>query len=191
MKNLLIIIGAVLLVGCGEPSAPTVINEDLVIVNKKNIQIRNNIVYLPNQTKPFTGIFEDSEGRSRIQRFTVADGKVTMRQSYYKNGQVWDERHISPDGSLTGPHKTWHENGQLASDGYYKEGEVDGHNKRWYENGQLKAEAYFKDGSPSGLIKEWHENGQLKRRAQYKDGEIQAGAEEWDENGFLKASEGK
>ncbi len=46
------------------------------------------------------------------------------------------------DGVLT----TWHENGQKAEEGTYKDGERDGLHTEWHENGQKMVEATYKDG---------------------------------------------
>ena len=45
-----------------------------------------------------------------------------------------------------GPWKTYHENGQLRSEGTYKDGQLDGLWKVYDINGQLFREETYKDG---------------------------------------------
>jgi antitoxin component YwqK of YwqJK toxin-antitoxin module len=46
---------------------------------------------------------------------------------------------------LNGVWVTYHENGQLADKTSCKDGVFHGSSKSWYENGQLKSEGYYKD----------------------------------------------
>lgn len=96
-----------------------------------------------------------------------------------------------------------HENGQLASEGTYKDGKVDGVVKGWYENGQLRIEAFHKasvagatDGADKdwsagadGVWKTWYENGQLKSESTYKDRKAIGVWKVWYENGQLELEE--
>ena len=75
-------------------------NEDnKTVCVKTDAQDRNGIIYLPNETKPFTGnnLCEYGNGQFKSQ------GKV-------KDGKR--------DGKWTG----WHENGQIKSEGTFKDG---------------------------------------------------------------------
>ncbi len=74
------------------------------------------------------------------------------------------------------------ENGQIQTEGSYKDGKDDGLYKTWHKNGQLQQEGNFKDGKYDGLYKTWYEDGQLKQKIKYKGGE-QKSFKEWDENG--------
>ena len=57
-----------------------------------------------------------------------------------------------------GPYTEYHENGQKAEEGYYKDGEKDGLTTHWYENGQKKVEVNFKDGNLVTAVT-WKPNG--------------------------------
>ena len=81
------------------------------------IQDRNGIVFLPNESEPYTGIYEeyDSDGHKRAQE-TYKDGKL--------------------NGLLT----LWHENGQKMMEKKFKDGKESGLATSWHENGQKKDE---------------------------------------------------
>ena len=76
---------------------------------------------------------------------------------------------------FTGNNLCKYENGQIKSEGNYKDGKPDGKVIDWYENGQIEAEGNYKDGKPDGKATYWHENGQIEREATYKDGKCISG----------------
>ena len=88
-------------------------------------QERGGIIYLPNETKPFTGKnlckYENGQNKSEGK---VKDGKLRV------------------DGKWT----NWYESGQIRAEGYHNNGMRDGKWTAWYENGQIEAELNFKDG---------------------------------------------
>ena len=71
-------------------------------------------------------------------------------------------------GKIEGFFKSWHENGQLKSEGFFKNGMQEGLLKWWHENGQVRREGTFKEGKLNGIFKEWNENGQLESEETYK-----------------------
>jgi major membrane immunogen (membrane-anchored lipoprotein) len=93
-----------LLSGCG--------SFEETICKETEGQMRNGLIYLPNQQEPFTGnnlcIYEN--------------GQIKVK-GYYKDGY--------PDGKWT----AWHENGQKWVEVNYKDGKM----TWWYENGQKKS----------------------------------------------------
>ena len=110
-------------------------------------QERNGLVYLPNETKPFTGGFVY---RSR------------------RNGQTSSEEHYK-NGKLDGKCTKWHGNGQTSSEEYYKNGKLDGKCTKWYGNGQTSSEEYYKNDKLDGKCTEWHDNGQKRAEGSYID----------------------
>ena len=70
-------------------------------MNVVNIKQKRNdgLVYLPNETKPFTGMFVD----------------------WHPNGQKKDEVNYI-DGWAVGTHTVWYENGQKKEESNYKDG---------------------------------------------------------------------
>ncbi len=77
------------------------------------IQIRNDIIYLPNTDTPFTG----------------------QDEIYYLNGQKKTVVNYQ-NGKKNGLTTDWYENGQ-------KEGTRNGLATEWYKNGQKESETYF------------------------------------------------
>ena len=103
-------------------------SSDKTICVDTDALIRNNIIYLPNETKPFTG--------NNLCKY---------------------------------------ENGQIKSEGNYKDGKPDGKVIDWYENGQIEAEGNYKDGKLDGKATYWHENGKIKGKVTFKDGKCISG----------------
>jgi antitoxin component YwqK of YwqJK toxin-antitoxin module len=81
------------------------------------------IIYLPNETKPFTG----------------------KNLCKYENGQIMLEVNYK-DGKKDALETWWYEHGQKQSEGNYKEGKVDGKFTAWCENGEIMIEVYYRDG---------------------------------------------
>ena len=102
-------------------------------------QKRDNIIYLLNETKPFTG----------------------KNLCKYENGLKRSEGNFK-DGKKDGKWTEWYENGQKKSGGYYKDGKKHGKYTVWYENGQKEAEVNYKDGKEDGKWTKWHKNGKKK-----------------------------
>ena len=108
-----------------------------------------NIVFLPNETDPYTGKY-----------LCKYDKGLKEREGRYK------------DGKLDGKKTNWNKNGQIASEKNYKDGKKDGKWTQWYENGQKEGERYLKDGKKDGKSTKWDENGQITVQENYKDGEL-------------------
>jgi hypothetical protein len=77
-------------------------------------------------------------------------------------------------------------NGQLKSEGLYKDGKGEGLVKEYYENGQLKREGVYKSGMEEGAFKDYYENGKLKSETEYKRGVKSGPFKVYDEAGQLK-----
>ena len=92
-------------------------------------QIRNGLVYLPNETKPFTGGFV----------------------GWYPNGQKKEEVNYI-DGKEDGKYTQWYENGTKWIEQYYKDGKKDGKYTRWDLNGTKAEESNYIDGKKTSFI---------------------------------------
>ena len=109
-----------------------------------------NIVLLPNETDPYTGIY----------------------LCKYDNGQKEKEGKYK-DGKLIGKFTVWYENGQKWYEGYYKDGKLDGKWTWWNKNGQKVKQKNYKNGKLDGKLLEWFQfNGQIKREENYKKGKL-------------------
>ena len=64
-----------------------------------------------------------------------------------------------------GKWKTYYENGQLKSEGYYIAGQKDGLHKEYENNGILLVEGFYTKGKANGLMKWFHERGHLLEKA--------------------------
>ena len=115
-------------------------------------QERDRVIYLPNETKPFTG----------------------KNQCKYENGQIESEGNVK-DGKEDGKWTRWYENGQIMIVSNIIDGRVDGKVTWWYENGQKTGEQYYKDGKHDGNHFLWYENGQINAKANWKDGKCISG----------------
>jgi len=129
------------------------INSYSGIFNEKNICFETdgqNIVFLPNETNPYTGEY----------------------LCKYENGQKEKEgRYI--DGKLIGKSTTWYENGQKKSEANYKNGKLDGKSTWWNKRGQKIRQKEYKSGKLDGKLIEWFQfNGEIKREENYKNGKI-------------------
>jgi hypothetical protein len=74
------------------------------------------------------------------------------------------------DGKEHGPWVSYHDNGQVFSQGTYKNGKWDGPYISYHDNGQLWSKGTFKDGMSVGPWFSYNEYGRLKSKETYKDG---------------------
>ena len=92
-------------------------------------QIRNGLVYLPNETKPFTGGFV----------------------GWYPNGQKKEEVNYI-DGWAVGTHTVWYNNAQKNMESNYIDGKLDGKYTRWIDNGLKYTGSNYIDGKKTSFI---------------------------------------
>ena len=180
MKSLLLIAVTILAVGCGgkdesttetkpveekvlevkeevkpeEPVAET--KPELEGVNKKELESREDIVYLKGSDTPYTG-------------------KV---YGLYENGQKLFEvnyKYGKREGLIT----AWHDNGLKKTEGNYKDGKFEGLYVWWHDNGQKSGEGNFKNGKKDGVFTNWHDNGQKQLEVKYKHGEELEDSKKW------------
>jgi len=88
------------------------------------LEMRNGLVYLPNQEEPFTGrnIGTDNNGRMKFDT-NYKDGKPHGKQSsWFKNGLKSSEENYK-DGKAHGKRTWWHKNGQKWLEENYKDGQ--------------------------------------------------------------------
>jgi len=146
-------------------------------------QERNGLVYLPNETTPFTGKFTAgfdpvTKLQGSEQNFKDGEqyGEYTCIFEYqltcddlvgeYGEKHPWitlrktgSYRHGKRDGKFT----LWYEtNGQKHSKGEYKEDLKDGKWIGWDVNGHKLFESYFKSGARYGKHTRWYKGGGKK-----------------------------
>jgi antitoxin component YwqK of YwqJK toxin-antitoxin module len=120
---------------------------DKTVCVETDAQERGGIVYLPNETEPFTG----------------------KNLCEYENGQYKSQGKLK-DGKQDGKSTGWYENGQIRWEGNFKDGKEDGKWTWWYENGQIQEGGNYKDGKLDGKFTQWNKDGQIKAEVNYKDG---------------------
>ena len=129
------------------------------------------IIYLPNETTPFTGknFCKHANGEKK-SKGKVEDGKrYELWNEWYENGEIKFETSFN-DGQIEKRKNYenenivgqtlffYHTNNQLKVQVEWKLDSVDskfkkhGKETRWYENGQKKSEAIFKDNELVGSV---------------------------------------
>ena len=136
MRILILILCLVALVGCEQRTVDASVSQE-----------RHGLVYVPNETEPYTGNITKS----------------------YPSGQLEYEAALV-DGKQNGLTREWHENGQLESEATYVDGEKNGLGRYWSENGQLLSEITYVDGRQNGLSRYWYVSGEFKCEDRYVDG---------------------
>ena len=90
---------------------------------------------------------------------------------YWPNGNLQTEGEYR-DGLKEGTFRVWVEQGQKIQQGKYKQGAKEGVWTAWHRNGKLKSKTQFMGGKIHGFRKLYDKNGQLKSQWHYVDGEL-------------------
>jgi len=111
------------------------------------------------------------------------------RLSFYDSGDLEIYFPLNDEGKRNGLCTWYYENGQISSEGTFKDGKQNGLFIGYYLNGKKKSERTVIDGKINGLWIEYYENGQKKTEEPWEDDRgIQNGLyTEWWENGKKKA----
>jgi len=145
---------------------------DKTVCLEIDAQIRNNLYYLPNTTKPFTGNNLCKYENSRVSKGKVEDGKKNkIWTDFYENGQIEAKKKFK-DGQLNGKWTQWYENGQIEYEKNYKDDQLHGMSTFWHENGQKFFEGNYKDSKADGKWTFWNKNSQKKEERNYIDGDL-------------------
>jgi len=121
---------------------------------------KGHLFYTKDTNKPYSGpVFSLYDDGKKKEEGSLKDGKMISKTKWkwYKNGQMWSEGNFKND-IKDGLWTFWYENGQKRSEGTYKNGKEDGLYKVWFPNGQKRQEGTYKDNI---LISEkhWTEDG--------------------------------
>ncbi len=144
-----------------------------------------NFITARNQETPYTGwvknYHDDDEQIEMLLQMHCGKnhGKWIV---WHENGQKAFEGTYK-DEKLHGAGTRWHENGQKAFEGTYKDEKLHGAWTFWYENGQKTSEGRFVIGAQDGAWTFWYENGQKAAEGIYKDGKRNADWLYWTEDG--------
>ena len=196
MKRLLVLLFSILIsfnslaeTGCSEKD-----DKEDFINSTTYFQERGSLLYLPNQSEPYSGenlcIHKNSSGQYFLKG-KIKNGKRHGKMTFWdENGLIQGELNWK-DGVAVGDtiYEYYYSTDQIKSvennklvikDGiqsYMKDGKW----TEWYENGQIESESNWKDGKEYGKQTWWDENGQIRLEINWKDGKSnQTG---WYENG--------
>ena len=144
----------------------------------------NELVYVINEKKPFTGIGKDYyEDKSLRLVAPYLNGKLEgIVKEYYPSGKLKAEENYI-DGQVNGKVITYYENGNIRYEQNYKDGKLEGLTKAYYESGKLNLELNYINDLLDGLSKEYYENGQLSAQENYKEGKRNGELVNYDEKG--------
>jgi len=109
-------------------------------------------------------------------------------KSYHDNGELRCQQFYK-NGLSSGEYKEYHDNGQLRRQTFYKDGKNDGEFKDYYRNGQLRCQRFYKNGLSSGEYKSYHDNGELRCQQFYKNGLSSGEYKDYYRNGQLKCQQ--
>jgi antitoxin component YwqK of YwqJK toxin-antitoxin module len=158
------------------PWKPLVSNRTATVHYQTEDACNNGLVVIaPYKNGKINGIFKCWRRKDGIWFDEYKDDKQNgFSYGWYSNGQPWIEAQFT-NGIRTGISRRWHKNGQLAYEISYKDGRPDfedGH-KSWHENGAIASQRfrlpqtngwlivlYYPDGKPEEIIYEY--NGKSK-----------------------------
>lgn len=115
-----------------------------VLVNEMELQ--NDLFYLKNEIKPFTGIC----------MIPLDDENVLEIRSFVK-------------GKLNGEASTYYNSGELKRKGNYLDSQYHGIWTQWYKNGNKEFEIAYSNGKMKGDYTIWYRNGEIKEKGTYED----------------------
>ncbi|WP_299805658.1 toxin-antitoxin system YwqK family antitoxin [uncultured Shewanella sp.] len=119
-------------------------------------------------------------GQLKIRGYELGIDRVGHWQTFYEDGTLRYDEHYP-----AGIRKRFHENGQLAQEGYFDEGIEQGEFTDYHDNGSLRAKRNFKDGQIVGFAESYSEDGTLDQRANF-DAQGNGTLQEFWPNGQLK-----
>jgi len=174
------------------------------------IQIRNDVLFLPNQTQPFSGenLCAYENGQHKVQgEYTngLKDGKWTSWgengikkiELVYMLGSLQTKTLFSPihyqkveqtnyTNGIEEISIAWiyFDNGKLKEKKSFKNKKRHGIATYWYQTGNKEYEGNFIDGVPNGVWIHWHENGKKEEEGVMVNGARNGTSTHWDENGI-------
>lgn len=101
------------------------------------------------------------DGKPKAISFLPSSGNEIVKQvTYHENGQIKTEGSFS-NGKRDGEWKSFYEDGTPWSLNTYKEGILDGAYMAWHENGQVRIEGQYINGVETGIWKYFTADGIL------------------------------
>ena len=163
MKKLVLLLGALALIGCGEKSLP-----------EASDSASENAEPSADTAKPIPAESPSEESSDTPKSLSDADVERLLKEAVdiesleERDGLAHQANESEP---FSGWAKTIDDSGQVQGLGQFKDGKPHGLLTVWAHNGQKVKEGIWKDGKPDGPYTEWHENGQKATEVTFKDGE--------------------
>ncbi len=155
---------SLMIVGCGEKERRE---------SASKMEVKNDLVYIAGETKPYTGVLFVTEENDQIsEEGTYKNGKLNgTRKEWYPDGQLKCIESYR-NNVKHGIWNTWFFGGDLAIEEVYKNGNKDGLCRIWSPKGFVTFEGTFKNDLGNGVFKQWDDEGNLESEALYKDGQL-------------------
>ena len=145
------------------------------------------LVYLPNQSKPFSGWLKGSLKDGSEVFWEVKDGiRDGPHLEFFNEVKTLTQNYTRDE--LNGLSTEWFENGQKKKEVTFRRGRKEGMQTGWFTNGQKSYEQNYLSDQRDGLFKSWYANSTLKQEGHYRKGRLYGPFMEWYEDGQKKES---
>ena len=173
-------------------------------MNINNLIDRGEVLYAPNNNKPFSGsVFEFYENGTEKLNGRYRNGIKNGKWKWWNEDGGLDSTGSYKNGLMHGQWEFYFSNGNLKGKGQYRDGDggnpselsgipFNGRHGRWtfwHENGQKSEEKTYKKGKQDGLTTSWYENGQKNFEGTHKNDELNGLTTRWYENGQKQTEE--
>lgn len=116
------------------------------IEDKGKLEVRDKIVYVVGEDKPYTGTFiEKNKFGSKFREMKYEKGVIQESKIYFKSGKIASIL-VFENGKPHGIYKNYHSNGRLKEETSYKNGKKDGFHRMYDEKENLWLELKYKNG---------------------------------------------
>ena len=143
------------------------------------------LVYLPNQSEPFSGWLKKTLKDGSQVLWEVKDGDRHGPYLEFFNELKTLTQHYAK-GELNGSSIEWFENGQKKKEVNFRRGRKEGLQSGWFANGQKNYEQNYRADQREGLFKSWYANSNPKQVGAYRKGRLHGPFTEWYEDGQKK-----
>ncbi|RSK43805.1 toxin-antitoxin system YwqK family antitoxin [Hymenobacter rigui] len=126
--------------------------------------------------------YDNKQERIVILYPNCNDTTYYKHQEFYDNGQIASEGFYKK-GKKAGHFKSWSVSGHQTANWTMLDNKEHGHITCWYDDGTKKRESTLNRGVRNGFIREWHSNGMPASEGTYKNGRQVGTWKTWDENG--------
>ena len=185
MKKLVVLLGAVALIGCGEKKetdAGSVEASESASENPTGEPSADTAKHPPAESPVAESPSEEPSGDTP-NSLSDADVERLLKEAVdMESLEERDDLAYQDNKPYSGWAKMIRDSGQVQALSQFKDGKPDGLFTVWAYNGQKVKEGILKDGKQHGPYTEWHENGQKATEVTFKDGE-EVSTKHWNSKG--------